>query len=105
MIHEAVITNAIAAIHCVRGNRAFAHILELADDPFILGIEYCESRLVAKIKEAAVEAHQTIVGGWPNRNALDLIAILRVQDQQAPVWFEIPPTGWNVDLFAVQSDG
>src|ERR1051326_786178 len=105
MIHEAVIAVAIAAIHSVRGNGAFAHILELTDDPFILGIEYRESRLSAKIKEPAVEAHQTIVGRRSNRNTLDLIAILPVQDQQAPVWFEIPPTGWNVYLLAVQSDG
>src|SRR3954454_7230385 len=104
MIHQAVITIAIAAIHGERRDRAFAHMAELADDPFIPGIEYCESRLGAKIQELAVEAYETVVGRRPNRNALDLIAILRVEDQQAPVRPFIPPTGWNVDLFAVQRD-
>ena len=105
VISETHIGGAVMAIHGIGEYPAFAHVLDLADHLFIMRIKYGQHGLGAKVQKPPIQADDAIVGSGTNIDPLYQFAIVRIEDQHSAIGSQVPVSGGNVDLLAIQSNG
>ena len=81
MIAEADVGDPVLAIHGVRENPSFAHVLDLPDHPIGGRVEDRQRRRRTEIHPPPVQAHDAVVGLRSDVDSLDELAVLRVDDE------------------------
>ena len=105
VIPEAHIGDAVTAIHGVGEYPAFAYVLDLADHLLIARIKYRQHGLAAKVQEPSIQADEGVVGRGTDHDPFDQLAGIPIEDQHSTIGCQVPVSGRNVDLLAIQSNG
>src|SRR5690242_1356780 len=102
---EANVPDSLFAVHGVREDADFTHVLDLPDHTIGGRVEDGQHVSSAEIHSTAVETHDTVVSLGADVDSLDEIAVLRVDDKSTAVVARIPPARRNIELPAIHGNG